>query len=122
MTWTYHQSTCEIDHDGKVIGKGYAGKKPWQNQPGFQSLAGKGPLPQGKYTIAKHFIDDQTTGKHSLRLTPDPRNHMFGRSRFLIHGDNRTHVGDSSDGCIVTRFDIRLKILHSNDSVLEVVP
>jgi hypothetical protein len=47
---------------------------------------------------------------------------MYGRSRFLIHGDNPEHVGDSSEGCIVTGYNIRALILHSGDRTLEVVP
>jgi len=122
MTWTYHQSTGEIDHDGKKVGFGYAGRRPWRYIPQAQNIRDKGPLPQGKYTMGSHFINDPTTGKNSLRLTPDPRNQMFGRSRFLIHGDNPAHIGDSSDGCIVAPFRLRLQILHSGDRILEMVP
>jgi Tlde1 domain len=122
MAWTYHQSTGEIDHNGKKVGHGYAGRGKWQNVPQAQNRSKEGPLPQGKYTIAGHFITDPTVGKHALRLAPDPHNRMFGRSRFLIHGDNPRHVGGSSEGCIVTSYRIRVQILHSGDGTLEVVP
>jgi len=121
MSWTYHQATGELDHNGKRVATGYAGKRPWQNQPQFQSLPKKGPLPQGKYVIGPPF-HDKHTGVYSLRLTPDMHNQMFGRSLFLIHGANSKHPDDSSDGCIVIAPWVRHAIAASGDRVLEVVP
>ncbi|EIL96822.1 tlde1 domain-containing protein [Rhodanobacter glycinis] len=122
MTWTYHQSTGVIDHDGMNVGTGYAGKGKCRNVPHAQIHSKEGPLPQGRYTIASHFVDDSAAGKNSLRLTHDSKNRMYGRSRFLIHGDDSGHVGDSSEGGIVASYNIRQLMLHSGDKALVVVP
>jgi len=121
MAWTYHQSTGELERNGKKVGNGYSGKKPWRNVPQAQSRSNDGPLPQGKYLIANYFVGDAAMGKHSLPLMPDPQNNMFGRTRFLIHARSLAHVESSSDGSIVTRLDICMRILHSGDRTLMVV-
>jgi hypothetical protein len=43
---------------------------------------------------------------------------MFGRSAFMIHGDNRTHT--ASQGCIILRRDLREQIDRSDDKELTV--
>lgn len=121
MAWTYHQSTGKFFHDGKYAGRGHAGKGKWQNMPSAQNMRGEGPLPRGTYAVARNFMHDPAAGKHSLRLTPDPGNQMFGRSHFLIHGENPARPGESSDGCIVASFSLRLQILRSGDRTLKVV-
>lgn len=122
VTWTYHQSTGEIDHDGKIIGRGYAGHQRWKNQPTFEGLVGSGPIPRGRYSIVGHFIDDRVNGNCALRLDPHPHNQMFGRSGFMIHRDDVRQPGGASQGSIVASFATRSEILRSGDRVLEVVP
>ncbi len=122
MPWIYHQSTGKMYHDDKLVSsRGYAGSGAWKNNPGGESRKNMGPLPRGTYTIASHFIEHPTAGKHVLRLTPDPDNQMFGRSGFLIHGDRIGAPGTASDGCIVLPLSVRMDILRSGDRVLEVV-
>jgi hypothetical protein len=53
-----------------------------------------------------------------MNLTPRPGNQMFGRSAFMIHGDNRTHT--ASQGCIILRRDLREQIDRSDDRELTV--
>jgi hypothetical protein len=43
---------------------------------------------------------------------------MFGRSGFLIHGDNAEMNHTASDGCIILSHDIREQIDESEDRVL----
>lgn len=121
MSWTYHQSTGVIEHDGVKVGSGYAGKGKYRNAPHAQIHSKEGPLPQGKYTIAEHFVEDANAGKYSLRLTHDSRNQMYGRAWFLVHGENPESDGDSSTGGIVTSHHIRQLMLHSGDRTLSVV-
>lgn len=122
MPWTYHQATGRIDRDGKLESSlGYAGRGPWKNDPNAAHLKDAGPLPCGSYMIASHFIDDARAGKHVLRLTPSPRNQMFGRAGFLIRGDEIRAPGTASNGCIVLPFAVRQKILASGDRTLKVV-
>lgn len=54
-----------------------------------------GPLPPGKYGIAKPAVHPKL--KLSARLTPRGGQAMFGRDGFLIHGPGP----HGSDGCIV---------------------
>jgi hypothetical protein len=82
MTWTYHQSTGEIDHNGNKVGSCYAGKGKWQDVPYAQNRPKEWPLPQGRYTIASHFIHDPVTGKHSLRLAPTQKIRCTGAPGF----------------------------------------
>src|SRR5262245_52496425 len=55
----------------------------------------RGPIPLGKYAIAKPA--QHPTVKLSARLTPTGGQPMFGRDGFLIHGPGP----HGSDGCIV---------------------
>ena len=50
-------------------------------------------------------------------LTPDSDNNMYGRSGFMIHGDNAQN--DASQGCIIMPRDVR-ELLHEGDR-LEVI-
>lgn len=122
MPWSYHQTTGRIDHNGKFESShGYAGRGPWKNDPNAENQKDVGPLPRGNHTIADHYIDHAKAGKHVLRLTPLPRNQMFGRSGFLIHGDKISAPGMASNGCIVLPFAVRQKMLASGDRTLDVV-
>jgi len=122
MPWVYHQSTGKIYHDDKLeSSRGYAGNGAWRNNPGGESRKDLGPLPRGTYAIASHFTQHPTAGRDVLRLTPDPGNQMYGRTGFLIHGDNIHTPGMASDGCIVLPLVVRRKILASGDRILKVV-
>lgn len=116
----YHQSSGVTDHDGLILGTGYSGAGPGKNACDYQNVPDVGPIPQGTYTIGDPF-DSPTHGPHAMRLTPDPENEMFGRSAFLIHGDNPEHIGESSEGCIVLACGIREMISASADNRLTVV-
>jgi hypothetical protein len=86
----------------------------------FQQDHNIGPLPQGTYTIGA-AQDHPVLGPLALPLTPDPANEMFGRSGFFIHGDNASHPGHSSDGCIIMGPAQRQAISASGDTELQVV-
>jgi lipoprotein-anchoring transpeptidase ErfK/SrfK len=126
--WTYEQTTGAIaDNAGKVVGSGYSGGNKGDNpegvnNPAMQREARIGPLPQGIYTIEAP-VDRPTTGPYSIPLEPDPANHMFGRSEFLIHGDVVGHVGKrrASEGCIILAPEIRHAVWNSGDHKLHVV-
>lgn len=98
---------------------GYSGQPPYVNEPTAQQLVGRGPLPRGFYTIGEAFTHPDL-GPMAMRLTPDPCNRMYGRSDFLIHGDNPRHVGFSSNGCIVMPREAREAVNASTDKELEV--
>ena len=77
---------------------GYAGRGVGRNNPAMQMVRNTGPLPCGMYKVSLPY-SHPTKGPVCYRLTPSPSNEMFGRSGFLIHGDNAQ--GDASEGCIV---------------------
>lgn len=116
--WTYEQATGHLSHDGELIGTGYAGHGVGRNHPEMESVASVGPLPCGVYTIGPAFTHPKT-GPLTMRLFPDADNQMFGRSGFLMHGDNPTHT--ASEGCIVIGRMVRQQVAASVDRRLQVV-
>ena len=89
MTWQYRQHDGEFLHDGVFIGTGYSGSGIGRNDTSYQDVHDVGPLPCGTYTIGQPFTDPEK-GPLVFSLIPSPNDEMFGRSGFLIHGDNRT--------------------------------
>jgi len=128
MSWTYHQSTGRLLHNGHLVdAHGYSGHGVWKNIPGAQNRRNEGPIPQGRYLIGAPFNNPSRSGHHgtgpySIRLTPASGNHMFGRSAFLIHGDSISAPGTASDGCIILGIHTRHTIIASGDHDLEVKP
>ncbi|WP_071988478.1 tlde1 domain-containing protein [Serratia sp. M24T3] len=121
MTWVYQQSTGELTKDGRLIAKGYSGKGAGKNNPALEGTPSIGPLPTGDYSIIGHPFHHPHTGIFSMRLFPNPRNRMFGRSGFLIHGDSVKHPGSASDGCIILPLPVRQRLWSSGDRSIEVV-
>lgn len=117
----YNQATGELfDNEGRLIGKGYAGKGIGKNNPSMEDVKMIGPLPKGIYAIGEPY-DSPHTGPFTLPLIPNPSNQMFGRSDFKIHGDNIENPGNASNGCIIFPRAIRMQINASSDKRLEVV-
>ena len=101
----YIQSTGQLyGSNGAQIGKGFAGHDTMHirgfNNPEAQTARGIGPLPVGIYTLGTP-IDDPHLGPFAIPLIPDPRNQMFSRAGFFMHGENLKHPLLSSDGCII---------------------
>jgi hypothetical protein len=118
--WTYSQGTGKLfDPAGKHVATGYSGKGKGKNNCDMQHVKNVGPIPRGLYTIGQAY-NSQKVGPFALPLTPDPSNEMFGRSAFLVHGDNKT--GTASEGCIILGRMTRDALNYSTDRVLKVVP
>jgi Protein of unknown function (DUF2778) len=118
---TFEQSTGRwLDPTGKVLGVGYSGKDWGKNQPATQSVQFVGPIPEGLYLIGLPR-DTVTHGDFVLPLTPDPANRMFGRSKFLVHGDSIPNPGTASEGCIILPIIARRQIANSDDNLLQVI-
>jgi hypothetical protein len=119
MAWIYYQSSGELWHNGKLVGKGYSGNLTNKNNPDRQHVKGMGPIPRGTWRISGHsnskgpmtIILNQTSGE------------SYGRSLFRIHGEKRPPAvpGFASEGCIILGPNIRAKIIRSSDKKLEVV-
>ena len=88
---------------------GYSGNGDGLNNAEMQDVKGVGPIPQGRYTIGAPHAD-AAVGPVAMRLTPAAGNEMFGRSDFLIHGDNYKMDHSASDGCIVLPHGARVEI------------
>jgi hypothetical protein len=118
MAWTYVQRTGEMFRPNETLAAiGYAGTGPGRNNPDMQDVRMTGPIPRGIYRIGAPE-NHKRTGPHSIRLTPDPTNEMYGRSAFLIHGDNKEN--DASNGCIILPRVTREEISASADKTLYV--
>lgn len=118
MSWTYKQSTGEMISPKGTVSQGYSGHDIGKNNPEKQNIPKIGPIPRGVYTIGPSY-DDPHKGPCVMRLTPDPKDEMFGRAGFLIHGDNSKH--DASEGCIIFGPVTRHAIDHSIDRILNVI-
>jgi hypothetical protein len=119
MRWTYSQGTGELrDPAGRLMHVGYSGKGPGRNNCDMQAVRQVGPIPRGHWVMGKPY-DSRKVGAYAIPLKPSEGTETFGRSAFLIHGDNRTH--DASEGCIIMPRRVRNAIVDSGVRVLEVV-
>lgn len=95
---------------------GYSGMGKSRNRPGDTHLVGRGPIPVGKYYL--ELVRRSGLAPPVFHLVASRGNQMFGRSGFLIHGDNPTH--DASRGCIILWRSAREAIAEFAPKVLEV--
>jgi hypothetical protein len=117
--WTYSQTSGELSHNGTRIGTAYSGHGAGLNNPALQDEAEIGPLPQGAYTIGPAFTHP-SKGPVVMHLTPNEGTQEFGRSAFLMHGDNQLMNHSGSEGCIVAARNIRDLVAASTDRDLTV--
>lgn len=121
--WIYAQRTGNMFHrvaETEIfLARGYSGRGASENDPEKQGELDYGPLPRGRYRIRppvefNHMHD-------CLRLLPDPKNDMCGRSGFWIHDGVFTGPhGETSHGCICLQRPARLVIWSSDDHELQV--
>jgi type VI secretion system (T6SS) effector TldE1-like protein len=119
--WTYKQATGELSHDTLgVLGRGYSGHGEGVNNTAMEHIPRVGPIPRGHWSIGAPR-DSERVGPFALALTPEPDTQTFGRTAFLIHGDNRHRDQSASHGCIIMPRVIREAIHDSDDTDLEVI-
>ena len=119
MSWSYEQATGALAApDGTLAGTGYSGHGAGLNNPAAEQEIGVGPIPIGGYTIGPFFDDPGGKGPLVAHLKPDEENVMFGRSGFMIHGDNPQMDHTASDGCIILAHELRQEIAASGDNRL----
>lgn len=94
----------------------YAGAAGFRDDPAFQCVKNKGPLPRGSYTMSDPVARHSTAGCFVLRLTSHRGNSMCSRSGFLMHGGNG--LGTASNGCAVLEFRYRKILAKSSDREL----
>ena len=121
ITYTYSQTSGLIYRNGIFIYKGYSGIGEGLNNPLFESIKGKGPIPRGDYDIGPGF--DAPQGVCTMRLIPRVFTNTYGRSGFEWHGDLLAFPGKylASHGCIITIRSIREMVNQDAEKYLEVV-
>lgn len=118
MSWKWKITSGELLNQNDIhVGTGYAGHGEGLNNPAMTGTPDVGPLPPGTYHIGPHE-DNPHVGRFAMRLTPDAKNKMFGRSGFFIHGDNPKLNHSASDGCIILPRSVRNDIANSADDTL----
>jgi hypothetical protein len=120
MTWVYTQLSGALSHDGAIVGLGYSGIDDGLNNHADENMPNLGPIPVGTYNIGDAFTHSEC-GPVSMRLEPDQNTDTFGRSGFLIHGDNQQMNHTASHGCIILPRIVRAAIASSKDKALVVV-
>jgi len=117
--WTYERATGQLRNNGALIGTGYSGRGDGLNNPQLSNVPDVGPIPAGTWTIGP-FVDDPEKGPIVTHLVPCMGTETFGRSGFMIHGDNPEMNHSASEGCIILGRDFRIAIRDSGDTALEV--
>lgn len=92
----YSVPTGKLYYYGEFVAQGYAGRLEGRNNVEMQSVRNVGPIPIGNWRVSGW---GNSKGPLTARLTPAKETETYGRSGFLIHGDNVK--GDASQGCIV---------------------
>ena len=105
MTLVYSQSKGTLAYapegkDPRILARGYSGHPPYVNDPEAQALKARGPIPRGRYRVGNPW-DHVRLGPVVFFLEPLDPGMMFGRSGFLIHGDNKYGNRTGSHGCII---------------------
>jgi hypothetical protein len=112
------KGTLSIIEEAKTYGSIYSGDKDHYNQPQFEQLPGKGPIPAGKYKLY-YQAEHPTLGKHVFELEPIGGQPMYGRDGFYIHGDNEELNHTASEGCIIVPLEVRLLLLDGDILLVE---
>jgi hypothetical protein len=120
MSWTYSQSSGKLLHNGTLVATGYSGHDEGLNNPSLQDEAQIGPIPQGAYSIGPVTANHPGKGPVVMEIIPKPGTQVFGRSGFLIHGDNQAVDHTASHGCIILGRPTREQIAASADRDLVV--
>ena len=129
--WSYQQSTGRLtDASGAFIGIGYSGNGEDLDNPEDQQVHDHGPIPQGLWNIGEFFDDPVPVpsdgqihkGPIVCHLVAQPGTLTYGRSGFMIHGDNEEANHTASDGCVILSRPVRIAIQQSGDQVLQVNP
>jgi hypothetical protein len=120
VSYRWEQSTGHVTGPD-VDAYGYSGRGLGKNNPAMDGVRNFGPIPCGRYAIGAP-ITHEHLGIYVLPLTPLPGTNTFGRSGFFWHGANPQHPDDSSEGCPISKFDVRETVWRSGDHELEVVP
>lgn len=119
MSWKYSQASGTLTNpSGSRVGFGYSGHGDGVNNPSDEQQRNVGPIPQGEWEIGHFFDDPGGKGPVVAHLTPLPGTETFGRSGFMIHGDNEQMNHTASEGCLVLPRLLREQLASSIDRTL----
>lgn len=124
--WTYRISEGvllgpETKNRQQAFADCYSGHGDGVNNPELTRVHDVGPIPPGDYTIGP-FFHDAEKGPVVAHLTPIGPTDTFGRSGFMLHGDNAQMNHTASLGCIIAARIAREAVRDSGDRLLRVVP
>ena len=122
MILTYSQAHPRMLLDGKPIMGAplYSGHGPGLNNPLRESMHDIGPIPAGLWHIVRW--DDHHGDKGPVVAVLEPIGHdAYGRTGFLVHGDNSKGDFSASHGCIVASHAIRQAMRESGATHILVV-
>lgn len=120
--WTYVITTGALRNpDGETAGFGYSGFGEGLNNPAMQNVHDVGPIPEGDWTIGRFFDDPGGKGPLVAHLTPAEGTETYGRSGFMVHGDNKAMDHTASHGCIILSRNLRETLIASSDRALKVI-
>lgn len=121
MSWRYVQAEGTlINPAGELAGTGYSGSPLARNDSAQEAVANVGPIPRGSWHMAA-LIAKSEHGPYAIVLLPRNGTNTYGRSGFLMHGDEIAHPGFASHGCIIQPHPTRVAAWTSLDHDLEVV-
>lgn len=120
--WIYQSSDGALFHDSteNLVCRGYSGHGAGLNNPSMENVPDIGPIPKGLYCISS-FFDDAEKGPIVAHLTPWNGTDTFGRSGFMIHGDNPQGNNTASHGCIILSHNNRVLIRDSKETTLRII-
>jgi Protein of unknown function (DUF2778) len=117
--WTYSQLSGDLANpSGDYIGSGYSGRGAGLNNSLLQDDPDIGPIPQGTWLIGTFFDDPGGKGPIVCHLSPASTTQTFGRSGFMIHGDNKESNHTASEGCIILARNLREAVAESKELYL----
>lgn len=99
--------TLAVFRDGeqRPLAVGYSGARGHINHIPSVSIRSKGPVPPGTWYLAR--APWSRRGPQVISLTPDVATQTYGRTAFLIHGDNKRQNQTASAGCIIMPRHVR---------------
>src|ERR1035438_5349284 len=100
---TYQQSTGQLQSStGDLIDTGYSGHGDGVNNPAMENVEEVGPIPAGLWNMVDFTVEKyEDKGPDVIHLSPAAGTDTYGRSGFLMHGDNSKGDHSASKGCII---------------------
>lgn len=120
--WIYEQSTGVMRRPlGDELAVGYSGNGLGKNNPQWEGIRNKGPIPRGDWFMKSMLPETTNKGPCVIVLEPVAVRQQFGRSGFLIHGDSIANPGAASDGCIILPRPAREEMWAAKDHLVRVI-